>query len=287
MGNVPGLCWPRYENLLTAMKFWSPRSWMQGISEYPSGADAYSYSASAKSSFFGVPDRLAGLPAASVCSLAGSSVATRGTADMVMSTDVSTRTDRADDNDRLYQPLERTFRAPDRAPQYHPASGGTVPDLLRWFRVQGRTHGRRSADRQCGSRAIGRDAVTCRCRRPVRFPRRIRTGETFHGRDSLLSRAGTDSRPPGTGTDRGLSHGRLGVVEERLRRDAYARTVALNIHDGEPPIATITDDGHGMSRDDFIHRWLEAGTESKAGDSQVSDRDRNGLPPRARQGQKA
>jgi len=68
--------------------------------------------------------------------------------------------------------------------------------------------------------------------------------------------------------------------------DAYARTVALDIHDGEPPITTITDDGHGMSRDDFIHRWLEVGTASKAEDPQVPAGDRNGLPPRARQGQK-
>ncbi|WP_313553200.1 ATP-binding protein [Brevundimonas sp.] len=68
--------------------------------------------------------------------------------------------------------------------------------------------------------------------------------------------------------------------------DAYARNVQLNIHDGPVPVATILDDGHGMDRDDFISRWLVVGTSSKAAADTTSIEDRNGLPSRARQGQK-
>jgi len=68
--------------------------------------------------------------------------------------------------------------------------------------------------------------------------------------------------------------------------DAYARNVALNIFDGDTPIATIADDGHGMSRSEFTERWLVVGTESKASESQTVEEDRNGLAPRTRQGQK-
>jgi signal transduction histidine kinase len=68
--------------------------------------------------------------------------------------------------------------------------------------------------------------------------------------------------------------------------DAYARNVALNIYDGETPIATIADDGHGMNRDDFTTRWLVVGTESKAGPSDTPDNDRDGLAIRTKQGQK-
>src|SRR5580693_9330536 len=68
--------------------------------------------------------------------------------------------------------------------------------------------------------------------------------------------------------------------------DAYARSVALHIFDGSVPIAALVDDGHGMSRNEFIERWLVVGTESKASSSVVSDDDRNGLPDRERQGEK-
>lgn len=68
--------------------------------------------------------------------------------------------------------------------------------------------------------------------------------------------------------------------------DAYARNVQLNIHDGAVPVATILDDGHGMDRDDFISRWLVVGTSSKAAADTTAAEDRNGLPSRARQGQK-
>lgn len=68
--------------------------------------------------------------------------------------------------------------------------------------------------------------------------------------------------------------------------DAYARNVGLHIYDGEPAIATIVDDGHGMSREDFCRRWLVVGTESKADSTEVPEEDRDGLAPRTRQGQK-
>ena len=68
--------------------------------------------------------------------------------------------------------------------------------------------------------------------------------------------------------------------------DAYARNVALDIFDGENPVAVIEDDGHGMNRDEFVNRWLVVGTKSKATSERTPVKDRNGLDPRPRQGQK-
>lgn len=68
--------------------------------------------------------------------------------------------------------------------------------------------------------------------------------------------------------------------------DAYARQVELNIYAGKEPVATIVDDGHGMSREEFTQRWLVVGTESKATMHRTPAKDRNGLKPRPRQGQK-
>ncbi len=68
--------------------------------------------------------------------------------------------------------------------------------------------------------------------------------------------------------------------------DAYAKKVALHIYDGEVPIAAIMDDGHGMSRDEFVEKWLVVGTESKASGNETTEEDRNGLAPRPKQGQK-
>lgn len=68
--------------------------------------------------------------------------------------------------------------------------------------------------------------------------------------------------------------------------DAYAEAVALHIFDGEIPVAAVVDDGHGMSAEEFVERWLMLGTEAKAGEDEVPEEDRNGLPPRPRQGQK-
>ena len=68
--------------------------------------------------------------------------------------------------------------------------------------------------------------------------------------------------------------------------DAYARRVSLHIYGRTSPVAAIFDDGHGMSREDFVGRWLVVGTESKASDDVTDAALRNGLPPRPRQGQK-
>lgn len=68
--------------------------------------------------------------------------------------------------------------------------------------------------------------------------------------------------------------------------DAYARNVGLHIYDGDPAIAVIVDDGHGMSRDEFTSRWLVVGTESKMGESITPIDDRGGLRLRVKQGQK-
>lgn len=69
--------------------------------------------------------------------------------------------------------------------------------------------------------------------------------------------------------------------------DAYARKVELNIFDGEIPVAVISDDGHGMSHEELVNKWLVVGTESKiSASSLVSENDRDGLPLRQRQGQK-
>ena len=68
--------------------------------------------------------------------------------------------------------------------------------------------------------------------------------------------------------------------------DAYARRVELNLYEGTQPVASITDDGHGMNRDEFLDRWLTVGTESKVTDTPTPEPDRNGLPERPRQGQK-
>lgn len=68
--------------------------------------------------------------------------------------------------------------------------------------------------------------------------------------------------------------------------DAYARSVGLHIFDGDEPVAAVLDDGHGMSRDEFVERWLVVGTESKYDGHVANEKDRNGLPKRSKQGQK-
>lgn len=68
--------------------------------------------------------------------------------------------------------------------------------------------------------------------------------------------------------------------------DAYAREVGLHIYDGPVTIAALVDDGHGMSRQEFVEKWLVVGTESKANGTQTVEEDRNGLPTRTKQGQK-
>lgn len=69
--------------------------------------------------------------------------------------------------------------------------------------------------------------------------------------------------------------------------DAYARNVSLNIFDGEKPVSSLVDDGHGMSIDDVRDKWLTVGTESKATGIEVGESERNGLEKvRVKQGQK-
>lgn len=68
--------------------------------------------------------------------------------------------------------------------------------------------------------------------------------------------------------------------------DAYARDVSLHIFDDVEPVAAVFDDGHGMSYEEFINRWLVVGTDSKYDKSTSDEVDRDGLQKRTKQGQK-
>lgn len=68
--------------------------------------------------------------------------------------------------------------------------------------------------------------------------------------------------------------------------DAYATDVALDLFDGKPPVAVVSDNGHGMNLEEFQERWLVIGTESKATADRVPIGDRKGLQERVKQGQK-
>ena len=70
--------------------------------------------------------------------------------------------------------------------------------------------------------------------------------------------------------------------------DAYARNVYLYLleGDGSPPAAAVFDDGHGMTAEDFLNRWLVIGTEAKVADRDTPAPERFGLPVRERQGEK-
>lgn len=68
--------------------------------------------------------------------------------------------------------------------------------------------------------------------------------------------------------------------------DAYARNVSLHIFDDQEPVAAVFDDGHGMSYEEFVNRWLVVGTDSKYNKQSLDDDDRDGLPKRTKQGQK-
>lgn len=76
--------------------------------------------------------------------------------------------------------------------------------------------------------------------------------------------------------------------------DAYARRVSLHIFDDKTPVAALFDDGHGMSYEEFVDRWLVVGTESKFQNNVLHDEesrkqeeeDRDGLKKRTKQGQK-
>ena len=62
--------------------------------------------------------------------------------------------------------------------------------------------------------------------------------------------------------------------------------MSLNIFDDPEPVAAVFDDGHGMSYDEFINRWLVVGTDSKYDKRTPDADDRDGLPKRTKQGQK-
>lgn len=78
--------------------------------------------------------------------------------------------------------------------------------------------------------------------------------------------------------------------------DAYARNAELHLFDDGCDVAVITDDGHGMTYDDVVSKWLVIGTESKAVISKKKSEnseqqarellDRDGLAERPKQGQK-
>jgi len=68
--------------------------------------------------------------------------------------------------------------------------------------------------------------------------------------------------------------------------DAYARTVSLQVFDGDPIVGAVFDDGLGMSRDDVIRRWLVIGTENKIETNDSEPATTLGLEPRLRQGEK-
>ena len=67
--------------------------------------------------------------------------------------------------------------------------------------------------------------------------------------------------------------------------DAYASAVSLHIFE-HPPVAAIFDDGIGMSRDEFVGKWLVVGTESKIASDELPPAERQGFAARPRQGQK-
>lgn len=68
--------------------------------------------------------------------------------------------------------------------------------------------------------------------------------------------------------------------------DAYARNVELHVFDGDVPVAAVVDDGHGMNKEEFLSKWLVIGTDSKASNAAIPEKDMDGLPGRVKQGQK-
>lgn len=70
--------------------------------------------------------------------------------------------------------------------------------------------------------------------------------------------------------------------------DAYATSVNIDLfkNSSHGDVALLSDDGHGMSLEDFTERWLTIGTESKAKDEATNKIYRNGMPIRPKLGQK-
>jgi len=68
--------------------------------------------------------------------------------------------------------------------------------------------------------------------------------------------------------------------------DAYARNAELHLFDDGANVVALVDDGHGMTIDDLINKWLVIGTESKAIKQKDDKDDRDGLSKRPKQGHK-
>ncbi len=68
--------------------------------------------------------------------------------------------------------------------------------------------------------------------------------------------------------------------------DAYARSAELHLFDDGENVVALVDDGHGMTVNDLISKWLVIGTESKAIKQDDNKEDRDGLAIRPKQGQK-
>jgi len=68
--------------------------------------------------------------------------------------------------------------------------------------------------------------------------------------------------------------------------DAYARRVELHIFDTSIKSAAIMDNGFGMTKEEFIEKWLVIGTDSKIDDINKTAVERFGLEVRRKQGEK-
>lgn len=68
--------------------------------------------------------------------------------------------------------------------------------------------------------------------------------------------------------------------------DAYATEVKLSVFEGDNLVATLFDDGHGMSKNDIIEKWLVIGTDTKLSDDAATSSPLFGLNYRPKQGQK-
>ncbi|MGB9098542.1 ATP-binding protein, partial [Erwinia sp.] len=68
--------------------------------------------------------------------------------------------------------------------------------------------------------------------------------------------------------------------------DAYATDVKLRVMDSDRLMVTLIDNGHGMSKEDIIEKWLVVGTDSKLTEGKRKSEPHFGLNHRIKQGQK-
>ncbi|MFT6091291.1 ATP-binding protein [Sulfitobacter sp.] len=68
--------------------------------------------------------------------------------------------------------------------------------------------------------------------------------------------------------------------------DAYATEVKLSVFEGNKLVASLFDDGHGMTKDDIVEKWLVIGTDTKLSDDKDGSPPYFGLNYRPKQGQK-